>query len=93
MAKVVVDFDDLDDARDRFGPERGNDHGDGRMALAKILSQFVVERANSVVCVDGVLAVMVGAMVMLERIRSRRPFRRRWMRQAMGWILIKQGPG
>ena len=48
MAKVVIDFDGLDDARDCFGAERSGGPGHDRMTLAEILSQLVVERANAV---------------------------------------------
>ena len=42
MAKVVVDFDRLDDARDCFGAERSDAYRHDRMVLAEILSQLVV---------------------------------------------------
>ena len=48
VAKVVVDFDRLDDARYRFGAERSDARRHDRMALIEILSQLVVERANAV---------------------------------------------
>ena len=48
VAKVVVDFDGLDDARDCFGAERSDARRHDRMTLAEILSQLVVERANAV---------------------------------------------
>ena len=48
VAKVVVDFDRLDDARDRFRAKRSNARRHHRMTLAEILSQLVVERANAV---------------------------------------------
>jgi hypothetical protein len=48
VAKVVVDFDCLDDARDCFGTERSNAYRHDRMALAEILSQLVVESSNAV---------------------------------------------
>src|SRR5271163_4610227 len=48
VAKVVIDFDGLDDARDCFGSQRSNAYRHDRMALAEILSQLVVERANVV---------------------------------------------
>jgi hypothetical protein len=38
VAKVVVDFDRLHDARDCFGPERSNAYRHDRMAVAEILS-------------------------------------------------------
>ena len=38
MAKVVVDFDGLDDVRDCFGSERSNACRHDRMPLAEILS-------------------------------------------------------
>src|SRR5271166_1864639 len=44
VAKVVIDFDGLDDARDCFGSQRSNAYRHDRMALAEILSQLVVER-------------------------------------------------
>jgi hypothetical protein len=47
-AKVVVDFDRLDDARDCFGAERNDAYRHDRMALAEILSQLVVESSNAV---------------------------------------------
>ena len=48
VAKVVVDFDRLDDARDDFGSERSDAYRHDRMALAEILSQLVVESSNAV---------------------------------------------
>ena len=47
VAKVVIDFDSLDDARDCFGTERSDAYRHDRMALAEILSQLIVERANA----------------------------------------------
>ena len=48
MAKVVVDFDCLDDARHCFGTERSDAYRHHRVTLVEILSQLVVERANAV---------------------------------------------
>ena len=48
VAKVVINFDGLDDARDRFRAERSNARRHHRMTLAEILSQGIVERANAV---------------------------------------------
>ena len=48
VAKVVVDFDRLDDARHCFRAKRSNAHRHHRMTLVEILSQLVVERANAV---------------------------------------------
>jgi len=48
VAKVIVDFDRLDDARDGFGSERSDAYRHDRMALAEILSQLVVESSNAV---------------------------------------------
>ena len=48
VAKVVVDFDGLDDARNRFRAKRSNAYRHHRMTLVEILSQLVVERANAV---------------------------------------------
>ena len=47
VAKVVVGFDGLDDARDGFGAERSDACRHDRMTLVEILSQLVVERANA----------------------------------------------
>ncbi len=38
VAKVVIDFDSLDDARDGFGAERSDACRHDRMALVEILS-------------------------------------------------------
>ncbi len=48
MAKVVIDFDGPDDARDCFGAERSNAYRHDRMAMTEILSQLVVESSNAV---------------------------------------------
>ena len=48
VAKVVIDFDGLDDARHCFRAKRGNARRHHRMTLVEILSQLVVERANAV---------------------------------------------
>jgi hypothetical protein len=41
VAKVVIDFDGFDDARDHFAAKRSNAHRHHRMTLAEILSQHV----------------------------------------------------
>ena len=47
VAKVVVDFDGLDDVRDCFGSERSNAYRHDGMTLAEVLSEFVVEISNA----------------------------------------------
>ena len=89
VAKVVVDFDCLDDARHCFGTERSDAYRHHRVTLVEILSQLVVERANAVgLGVISVVMVVSIVIVMPRRNRSRRRCRRRWMGRAMGWIWL-----
>jgi hypothetical protein len=47
VAKVVIDFNGLHDARHCFAAKRSNARRHDRMTLAEILSQLVVECANA----------------------------------------------
>src|SRR5262249_41944395 len=47
VAKVVEHRDGFDDAGDGFGAEGGNARGHHRHALGKVLTQFIVQRADA----------------------------------------------
>src|SRR5262249_17029404 len=47
VAKVVEHRDGFDDAGDGFGAEGGNARGHRRHALGKVLTQFIVQRADA----------------------------------------------
>jgi hypothetical protein len=48
MAKVVVDIDGLDYARDCFGSERSNAWRHESITVAEVLPQLVIEISNAV---------------------------------------------
>jgi hypothetical protein len=50
VAKVVIDLDGLDDARDGFGTERSNSSGHNGLptATADVSPQIIVERTDAV---------------------------------------------
>ena len=63
VAKVVVDFDGLDDARDDFGSERNDAYRHDRIAWLKFFRSSSLRVRMRSVCVDLISVVMVVSIV------------------------------